>query len=93
VLEDYEQTYYTGLQLAKDPGMNVVWIGSGLLVGGLCIMFYVAHRKVWVKITEEDGQVTLEVTGLSNRNPIAFEQEFEDLEKQIKTAYEQGVKV
>jgi cytochrome c biogenesis protein ResB len=94
VLEDYDQTYYTGLQLAKDPGMDVVWIGSALLVGGLCIMFYVAHRKVWVKIQEqESGQVKVEVTGLSNRNPIAFEQEFEDLEKQIKTAYEQGVKV
>ncbi len=94
VLEDYDQTYYTGLQLAKDPGMDVVWIGSGLLVGGLCIMFYVAHRKVWVKIQEqEDGQVKVEVTGLSNRNPVAFEQEFDDLEKQIKTAYEQGVKV
>jgi len=94
VLEDYDQTYYTGLQLAKDPGMDVVWIGSALLVGGLCIMFYVAHRKVWVKIQEqEDGQVKVEVTGLSNRNPVAFEQEFDDLEKQIKTAYEQGVKV
>ncbi len=94
VLEDYDQTYYTGLQLAKDPGMNVVWIGSALLVGGLCIMFYVAHRKVWVKIQEqENGQVKVEVTGLSNRNPVAFEQEFEDLEKQIKTAYDQGVKV
>ncbi len=94
VLEDYDQTYYTGLQLAKDPGMDVVWIGSALLVGGLCIMFYVAHRKIWVKIQEqENGEVKVEVTGLSNRNPVAFEQEFEDLEKQIKTAYEQGVKV
>lgn len=94
MLEDYEQTYYTGLQVTKDPGMDVVWIGSALLVCGLCIMFYVAHRKVWVKIEEdEDGQVKVEVTGLSNRNPVAFEQEFDDLEKQIKTAYEQGVKV
>ncbi|MDQ7001458.1 MAG: cytochrome c biogenesis protein ResB, partial [Ghiorsea sp.] len=94
MLEDYEQTYYTGLQVTKDPGMDVVWIGSALLVCGLCIMFYVAHRKVWVKIEEdEDGQVKVEVTGLSNRNPVAFEQEFDDLEKQIKRAYEQGVKV
>jgi cytochrome c biogenesis protein len=88
VLVDYEQKYYTGLQLAKDPGMDVVWIGSALLVFGLCIMFYVAHRKVWIKLSEKNGVVTLEVTGLSNRNPIAFEQEFEDLESQIKDAYE-----
>ncbi len=91
ILEDYDQTYYTGLQLAKDPGMDVVWIGSGVLVLGLCIMFYIAHRKVWIKIEEEDGEVKLEVTGMSNRNPVAFEQEFEDLEQQIKDAYEQGV--
>lgn len=87
ILKDYDQTYYTGLQLAKDPGMNVVWTGSGLLVFGLCIMFYVAHRKVWIRVEEADGVVILQVTGLSNRNPIAFEQEFEELGKQIKTAY------
>ncbi len=89
VLADFDQAYYTGLQLAKDPGMDVVWIGSALLVFGLCIMFYVAHRKVWIQLREEDGGVTLEVTGLSNRNPIAFEQEFEDLEQQMIAAYGQ----
>ncbi len=94
VLVDYDQIYYTGLQLAKDPGMDVVWIGSTILVIGLCIMFYVAHRKVWVRLEEDEhGQVKVEVTGLSNRNPLAFEQEFEDLERQIKEAYmqQQGV--
>jgi len=89
MLDDFDQTYYTGLQLAKDPGMNVVWVGSAFLVFGLCIMFYVAHRKVWIKVVGKDDSVTLEVTGLSNRNPIAFEQEFTDLEQQIKDAYEQ----
>ncbi|MDQ6989713.1 MAG: cytochrome c biogenesis protein ResB [Mariprofundaceae bacterium] len=91
VLEDFNQTYYTGLQLAKDPGMDVVWIGSALLVFGLCIMFYVAHRKVWVQVIDKEGGVVcLEVTGLSNRNPIAFELEFEELEQQIKKTYDQG---
>jgi len=92
MLYDYDQTYYTGLQLAKDPGMNVVWIGSAMLVLGLCIMFYVAHRKVWIKVEEEGEQVLLQVTGMSNRNPVAFEQEFEDLEQQIKDAYEHASK-
>ena len=89
VLVDYEQAYYTGLQLAKDPGMDVVWVGSAILVLGLCIMFYVAHRKVWIKLADDgNGQVKVEVTGLSNRNPVAFEKEFEDLEQQIKAAYQ-----
>lgn len=90
ILEDFDQIYYTGLQLAKDPGMDVVWFGSAFLVLGLCIMFYVAHRKIWIKVVEEDGAVTLQVTGMSNRNPIMFTQEFADLKDQINTAYTQG---
>lgn len=89
ILNDYEKKHYTGLQLAKDPGMDVVWIGSALLVFGLCIMFYVAHRKVWIRVEDAEGVTHLQVTGLSNRNPIAFEQEFEDFEKQIQSAYGQ----
>ena len=50
MLEDFDHVYYTGLQLAKDPGMNVVWVGSAILVIGLCIMFYVPHRKLWLVI-------------------------------------------
>ena len=87
VLSDYEQKYYTGLQLAKDPGMDVVWIGSAILVLGLCIMFYIAHRKVWIRIEDSDGVANIQITGLSNRNPIAFEQEFEELGLQIQRAY------
>lgn len=77
VLEDFDQVYYTGLQLARDPGMNVVWIGSALLVFGLCIMFYVSHRRIWVVLRPEAGKVSARVAGSSNRNPMVFEREFQ----------------
>lgn len=79
VLDDYEQIYYTGLQLARDPGMNVVWIGSALLVIGLCIMFYVSHRKLWIVLEQKGDAVHLKVAGMSNRNPVAFDREFGEL--------------
>ncbi len=69
MLEDYDQVYYTGLQLAKDPGMNIVWIGSAILVIGLCIMFYLPHRKLWLVI-RPNGKV--ELAGMTNRNEMAF---------------------
>ncbi len=79
VLDDYDQTYYTGLQLAKDPGMNVIWVGSALLVIGLCIMLYVAHRKLWVIVRRKGNDVQVSLVGLSNRNPLNFEREFHQI--------------
>ncbi|MDQ6952579.1 MAG: cytochrome c biogenesis protein ResB [Mariprofundaceae bacterium] len=84
ILDNYDQKYYTGLQLARDPGMNVVWVGSGLLVFGLCIMLYISHRKLWVIIRREKDGVKVTLAGLSNRNPLNFKREF----KEILTSFE-----
>jgi cytochrome c biogenesis protein len=79
ILADYKQVYYTGLQIARDPGMNVVWVGSALLVIGLCIMLYVSHRKLWLVLEPKGKALRLTVAGISNRNPIGFKQEFNKL--------------
>lgn len=79
VLDDYDEKYYTGLQLAKDPGMNVVWIGSGFLVIGLCIMLYVSHRKLWLIVRRKGNDVSISFVGLSNRNPLNFNREFNEI--------------
>ena len=79
MLIDYEHVYYTGLQLAKDPGTNVVWVGSALLVFGLCIMFYMPHRKLWLVVHPKEGQLEVSLAGMTNRNMISFKQTFNDL--------------
>jgi len=83
MLDDYEHVYYTGLQLAKDPGMNVVWVGSAILVIGLCIMFYMPHRKLWLVVRPENDGITVVFAGLTNRNQMAFKQTFNDLFTQL----------
>ncbi|ATX80923.1 Cytochrome c biogenesis protein ResB [Mariprofundus ferrinatatus] len=79
MLEDFEHVYYTGLQLAKDPGMNVVWAGSAILVIGLCIMFYVPHRKLWLVIRQNGDATEVQLAGNTNRNMMSFKQTFHDL--------------
>jgi len=79
VLENYDQVYYTGLELAQDPGMNIVWIGSAMLVIGLCIMFYVPHRKLWVVLKPEGKGVEITLGAMTTRNKIGFEREFNEL--------------
>ena len=46
---------YTGLQVAKDPGVWVVWSGCGLLIFGLIVSFFFSHQKVWVRIPKGPG--------------------------------------
>ncbi len=84
VLDDVDQKYYTGLQLARDPGMNIVWIGSGILVLGLCIMLYISHRKLWIVIRPQDEGLHITLAGLSNRNPLNFTREFDEMQKSFE---------
>ncbi len=79
ILDDYEQVYYTGLQLTNDPGMNVVWVGSAILVIGLCIMFYMPHRKLWLILEHKGKGIQVRLAGMTNRNRLGFEKEFHDL--------------
>jgi cytochrome c biogenesis protein len=84
MLADYNQVYYTGLQIARDPGMNVVWVGSALLVFGLCIMLYVSHRKLWLVLEPKGKALHLTIAGISNRNPTGFNQEFSKLSDSLE---------
>ena len=79
MLSDFKQHYYTGLQLTQDPGMNIVWIGSALLVIGLCIMFYMPHRKLWLIIRSDSEGQTVQLAGMATRNHLVFNQAFNDL--------------
>jgi cytochrome c biogenesis protein len=65
---------YTGLQVAKDPGVWVVWLGCALLVGGLLVAFFISHQRIWVLIPKR--KATMVVSGTANKNRMAFEKKF-----------------
>lgn len=41
---------YTGLSVSRDIGALWVWIGSALMVIGLCLTLLLRHRRLWVHI-------------------------------------------
>jgi cytochrome c biogenesis protein len=68
---------YTGLQVAKDPGVNVVWLGCLLLTAGMMISFFVSHRRVWIRLSPGvHGKVDVIAAGSANRNRPVFEKTF-----------------
>lgn len=40
---------YTGLQVARDPGAPLIWIGSTIMVIGLFMMLYWHEYRIWVR--------------------------------------------
>jgi len=78
---------FTGLQVAKDPGVNIVWLGCALMVIGLMMAFFLSHQRVWVRLRKgTDGRVEVVLAGTASRNRLAFEKRFEKLQTGVKAA-------
>lgn len=75
---------YTGLQVTKDPGVWVVWIGCGLMILGLIISFFFSHQRVWVRIPKNTvGEIVF--AGSTNKNRIGFEKTFEQMVEGVRS--------
>ena len=79
-----KQMYATGLQVAKDPGVWIVYFGCGLMLLGLYMAFFLSHRRVWLYQEDSSTEQKLLLGGNSNKNKIAFKQIFTKLEDHIE---------
>ncbi|MCL4478071.1 MAG: cytochrome c biogenesis protein ResB [Deltaproteobacteria bacterium] len=76
-------SFYTGLQVAKDPGSYYVATGAILLVIGLIMSFFGYRRRIWIFVSSEKTGNLL-IAGVSDRNKVSFEYEFSNLVNEIK---------
>ncbi|RMG58363.1 MAG: cytochrome c biogenesis protein ResB [Deltaproteobacteria bacterium] len=84
VFSGIDEIYYTGLQVAKDPGVNIVWVGCVFMVLGILVAFFGSHRRVWLKLVpQEGGRVEVVLAGAANRNRLAFEKTFQRLKEEL----------
>jgi cytochrome c biogenesis protein len=84
-----KQMYATGLQVARDPGVYVVYLGCFLMILGLFIAFFMSHRRIWLLLdTDENGDPTILMSGSANKNKFGFEKNFaslcEEMQKSVK---------
>jgi cytochrome c biogenesis protein len=81
-VSDVEKGQYTGLQVKQDPGVWFVYIGFTAMLIGIGMTFYTSHRKLWVWASPgKSGKNSTRVfmAGRTNKNSLAFEQEFNRL--------------
>ncbi|HXE97020.1 MAG TPA: cytochrome c biogenesis protein ResB [Dongiaceae bacterium] len=71
---------YTGLQVAKDPGVWVVWLGCTLMVLGIFIAFFMSHKRIWVVVSKGHAHMY----GNASKNQAAFLMQFEDISEKFQ---------
>lgn len=82
-----KQMYATGLQVCKDPGVWVVYLGCALMLLGLMIAFFLSHKRIWLLLKEEGAGTAILLTGSANKNRLGFEKVFNDLAETLQEGH------
>lgn len=84
-LVGYQPKKFTGLQITRDPGVIIVWIGSTMIVVGITLSSFIYHRRLWAKVIPGETGVTVHLGGNTHKSQIDFQKEFRKLTERIKT--------
>ncbi len=69
-LEDISVRPATILGVNRDPGVPLVAAGSVLFVVGICMIFLMAHERVWVVVEENRGILTVRLAQRRNNRAV-----------------------
>jgi len=80
----YYPRFYTGLQVTRDPGVWIVWVGCAGLIAGICLAFFTSHRRIWLKIEPQGSSFAATLAGSSTKNRQAFAEVMNRLYAELK---------
>ena len=86
-LRDLKMEYTTGLQVAHEPGQNLIWGGCLLLTTGLMMALYMSHVRMWGVVgRDRKGRPALLLGGQPSKYRESFERRFNDLAGELEAA-------
>ncbi|EIM64633.1 ResB protein required for cytochrome c biosynthesis [Desulfobacter postgatei 2ac9] len=84
-VKSWDQAYYTGLQVTKDPGVPFVYTGFLLMIIGCWVTFFVSHQSVCIGLEQTgSGSTRVWVAGRANRNAQSTNLTVKKLVKELK---------
>lgn len=72
-IEKFEPKYFSGLQVSYFPGTELIWIGTIIVVLGTMLAFYTIHRRIWIKITDNENRRYVYIASYSQKFKESFE--------------------
>jgi cytochrome c biogenesis protein len=78
-LKDVRAPNYSVIQMAKDPGVSLIWIGCALLMAGLFLAFYWPNRELKIILEDSQGKSEVVAGGIAVKIRETFQTEFESI--------------
>ncbi len=83
-LRSFDHVQASVFQVARSPGMYIVYTGSLFLVIGVFTMFYVRDRRIWVWIRPQEGGSSMQAAMTSQRRNLDFNREFDEFKQSFQ---------
>jgi cytochrome c biogenesis protein len=82
-VESFQNSFYTGLQVKKDPGVWVIYLGFTLMLLSMLFALYGSHRRLWFLLSQGASGTKIILGGHSSKHQTAFEREFRKLTREV----------
>ena len=79
----YDERYYTGLQVTKDPGVWVVYSGFILMIAGCFITFFMSHQRICVEVTRSGKKSSIMVSGTASKNILGMQSRIDKISRRL----------
>ena len=83
VLKDFKRYYYTGLRVARNPGMPLVWYGFLLVLVGFVLNLFFTHDRVWLRIAPLEKGCEVSIAAGSSRRIEALGEKLDKFSKKL----------
>lgn len=82
-LTNFTQVQASVFQVARAPGKKVVYLGCAFLILGVFAMLYIRERRVWVWLSQGEGQTEASMALSTNRKTLDGDREFDHLKAKL----------
>ncbi len=84
-LKDIESAPYSGIEMARDPGVNFIWSGCFLLTLGLFVAFFWPPAEIRVTLVQDQDRTFITAGGIAAKNKDALQEEFDRITASIRS--------
>jgi cytochrome c biogenesis protein len=85
LFQSLDSTQYSGIEMARDPGVNFIWAGCILLTLGLFVAFFWPPSEIRVALETEQDRVQVNAGGIATKNKYAFQTEFDSILEDLRS--------
>jgi len=84
-VSNYNPSYYTGLQVTRDPGVWVVYSGFIFIILGCYITFFMSHQRLCIEVAQSGKKSKVLVAGTANKNKVGMQNRVKKISEKLKS--------